>query len=89
MNQPEEHRSVNKIMLPFKGKAPMKQNIRVKSHPQGVNLWDQAAWYPVQLWCFEGSSVGKGWPTRAPGLGDKTVMMMEKNQTTAGEKNKQ
>ena len=52
MNQPEEHHSVNKIMLPFKGKAPTKQNMRVESHPQGVNLWDQAAWYPVQLWCF-------------------------------------
>jgi len=39
---PEDHNTVDEIMVNFKGRSPIKQYIRGKPNPWGFKLWGRA-----------------------------------------------
>ena len=77
---PEEHNSVDEIMVPFKGKASLKQFMRGKPHPWGFKLWGRAGASGIlyDFDVYEGAKGGVRVKRGVLGLGGDVVMDMTK-----------
>ena len=75
---PEEHNSIDEIMVSFKGKSSIKQYIRGKPNPWGFKLWGRAGISGIlyDFDVYQGASKNK--PTEL-GVGGDIVMKLKES----------